>query len=77
MQIFIRIKKIWKWFNGIKMHPDYQKFYVDDKKMYKFYEIFSELDIFIHFDAGVDIGYPPPYHATPERIKNLIENFPN
>lgn len=61
---------------GIKMHPDYQKFYVEDKKMYKFYEICGELDIFILFHAGVDIGYPPPYHATPERIKKLIDNFP-
>jgi len=63
-------------FNGLKMHPDYQKFYVDDKKMYKFHEICSELDIFILFHAGVDIGYPPPYHATPERIKKVMDNFP-
>ncbi|UOD34831.1 amidohydrolase family protein [Deferribacteraceae bacterium V6Fe1] len=63
-------------FGGLKMHPDYQKFYIDDKKHYKIYEICRELDMFIIFHTGVDIGYPPPYHATPERIKKVMDNFP-
>lgn len=61
---------------GLKLHPDYQNFYIDDKNVYKIYEICSELDIFILFHAGVDIGYPPPYRATPERIKKVMDNFP-
>ena len=30
----------------------------------------------ILFHAGVDIGLPPPYHCTPERLFTLIKDFP-
>ncbi|MEN2775473.1 amidohydrolase family protein [Acetivibrio clariflavus] len=61
---------------GIKLHPDYQKFFVDDKKMYPIYEVAIELGLIIIFHAGVDIGLPEPYHATPERLRRVIDDFP-
>ncbi len=61
---------------GIKFHPDYQKFFVDDKKIYPIYELAVELGLVILFHAGVDIGLPKPYHATPERLRKVIETFP-
>lgn len=61
---------------GIKMHPDYQKFFVDDRGMFKIYEKIRELDLIILFHAGLDIGLDPPYHCTPTRLLVILNNFP-
>jgi predicted TIM-barrel fold metal-dependent hydrolase len=61
---------------GIKLHPDYQKFYVDDRKMYPMYELALELGLIIVFHAGVDIGLPAPYHCTPERLLKVLRDIP-
>ena len=53
---------------GIKLHPEYQQFFVDDPKMKPLYKKISELGLIVVFHAGVDFGYPAPYHATPERL---------
>ncbi|HOM01875.1 MAG TPA: TatD family hydrolase [Acetivibrio sp.] len=61
---------------GIKFHPDYQKFFVDDKKMFPIYETAFGLGLIVIFHAGVDIGLPEPYHATPERLEKIVRTFP-
>ncbi|WP_265445295.1 amidohydrolase family protein [Acetivibrio straminisolvens] len=61
---------------GIKFHPDYQNFFVDDKKMFPIYETAFELGLIVVFHAGVDIGLPAPYHATPERLEKIVRTFP-
>ena len=61
---------------GIKFHPDYQNFYVDDRKMFPIYEAAFGLGLIVVVHAGVDIGLPAPYHATPERFRRVIEAFP-
>lgn len=73
-EILSRLKK--NGIKGIKLHPDYQKFFVDDKKMYPIYEWAVELGLIILFHAGVDIGLPDPCHATPERLRRVIDTFP-
>jgi len=60
---------------GIKFHPDYQKFFVDDKKMFQFMNSFWT-GLIVVFHAGVDIGLPAPYHATPERLEKIVRTFP-
>ncbi len=57
---------------GVKFHPEYQNFYVDDKKMKPIYKKISELGLITVFHAGEDYGYAPPYHATPERLKKAL-----
>jgi predicted TIM-barrel fold metal-dependent hydrolase len=61
---------------GIKFHPDYQKFFVDEKNMFPIYELAVNLGLVIVFHAGVDIGIPEPCHATPERLRRVIDAFP-
>ncbi len=61
---------------GIKFHPDYQGFYVDDPGMFPVYEYILSLDLIIVFHAGLDIGLPPPYHCVPERMLKVVEAFP-
>lgn len=58
---------------GIKFHPEYQQFFVDDEKMKPIYKKASELGLIILFHAGEDMGYPPPYHATPERLRRAMK----
>ena len=38
---------------GIKFHPEYQDFYVDEKRMYPIYEFAFKLNLIIVFHAGV------------------------
>lgn len=71
------IKKLrQKGFKGIKVHPDYQGFYVDDKQMYPYYEAAQTEKMPILFHTGRDRGLPPPVRALPERIAKLLEDFP-
>lgn len=58
---------------GIKLHPEYQQFFVDDEKMKPIYKKASQLGLIILFHAGEDMGYPAPYHATPERLRKAAK----
>lgn len=60
---------------GIKLHPDYQHFFVDDEKMFPIYKKIAELGFITVFHAGVDIGYPKPIHCTPERLLRVLDLF--
>ncbi|NLE25657.1 MAG: amidohydrolase family protein [Clostridiaceae bacterium] len=60
---------------GIKFHPEYQEFYVDDEAMYPIYEKAFELGLIIAFHAGEDLGFDPPVHCTPKRLNELIKRF--
>jgi uncharacterized protein len=61
---------------GIKFHPDYQLFYVDEDRMFQIYDTAFELGLIISFHSGSDIGLSPPYHCTPERLLKVIKAFP-
>ena len=60
---------------GVKLHPDYQRFFVDDIKMKPIYKKISELGLITIFHAGLDYGFPPPYGATPERLQKALSWF--
>ena len=60
---------------GVKFHPDYQNFYVDDEKMKPIYKKISQLGLITVFHAGKDCGYEPPFHSMPERIRKALSWF--
>ncbi len=60
---------------GVKLHPEYQHFYVDDEKMKPIYKRISELGLITVFHAGADIGFPPPYHAMPKQMSKALSWF--
>lgn len=60
---------------GIKLHPDYQGFFIDDLKMQTVYEAILKRGFVLIFHSGVDDGIGEPVHASPERIKNVISMF--
>lgn len=57
---------------GVKLHPDYQHFSVDDEKLKPIYKKISELGLITVFHAGVDYGFPPPYGATPDKMEKAL-----
>lgn len=60
---------------GVKFHPEYQSFFVDDEKMKPIYQKISKLGLITLFHAGEDYGYMPPFHTNPERLKNALRWF--
>lgn len=61
---------------GVKLHPEYQDFYIDDKRLFPIYDKCSELGLITVFHAGLDLGFKTEPKATPKRCKSLLENFP-
>ncbi len=59
---------------GIKLHPEYQQFYVDDKSVYPIYGLCAELGMIVTLHCGGDVGYMPPYHSTPRSIKKMLDD---
>lgn len=55
---------------GIKMHPEYQKFYPDEISLYPIYEACAEFGLLVHFHAGRDIAFDK-VHGTPERFSKI------
>lgn len=60
---------------GIKLHPDYQDFFVDEPRMQKIYEGILKRGFILLFHAGMDAGLPNPIHCTPERVAAILGMF--
>jgi len=61
---------------GIKMHPEYQYFYIDDRKLYPMYEKLSSSGLIVVFHTGKDPGPFTCDHALPPAIRKLHADFP-
>ena len=60
---------------GVKLHPDYQGFAVDDPKMKPIYRKISTLGLITVFHAGLDYGFAPPYGGMPEAMRTAVGWF--
>lgn len=60
---------------GVKFHPEYQEFYVDDEKMKPIYKKISSLGLITVFHSGYDYGYAPPYHCMPDNLLGALKWF--
>lgn len=58
---------------GVKLHPEYQNFFVDDEFMKPIYKKISELSLTVLFHAGRDLGYKEPFHGMPEAFSRAIK----
>lgn len=61
---------------GVKFHPDYQEFYVDEPRLTPVYRALAEAELIVLFHAGVDIGLAPPVHCTPDRLARVLDAVP-
>lgn len=57
---------------GIKLHPEYQNFYIDSKPALKILKKCEDLGLYTVLHAGNDHGCPPPVHCEPHRLKNVL-----
>lgn len=60
---------------GIKLHPDYQRTYVDDESIIRILDYAAELGLIVLFHAGVDIGLPDPVHCTPLKAAKVLDKI--
>lgn len=60
---------------GIKLHPEYQNFKVDDREMMKVYDYILSKDLMILFHAGADPAYKPPFRSDPLSFRNVIDEM--
>jgi len=61
---------------GLKLHPDYQGFFINDKTVYPIYEKISSLELPVVFHSGYDPYSPSVTHAPAAFSKEMLENFP-
>lgn len=58
---------------GVKIHPDTQKFPMDDERMFELYDYLSQMKLPILIHCG-DYRYD---YSHPRRLKRLLHEFPN
>jgi len=56
---------------GLKFHPEFQDFVVDDGYMLKIYDYALSKGLIILHHAGSDPGFPPPYRSSPQRFASV------
>lgn len=61
---------------GIKLHPDYQEFFVEEERVFPIYEKCQELGLIVAFHAGWDPLSPQLIHTTPRGAAAVLERFP-
>ena len=61
-------------FLGVKIHPDYQSTYIDDKRYIEILKCAKKYDLIVVTHSGIDDGYVGhPIRCTPDRVLNVIE----
>ncbi len=60
---------------GIKLHPEYQQFDIDEPRMLKIYDYILSKGMTILFHAGYDPAYPPPIHSDPKRFAKISKEM--
>lgn len=63
-------------FKGIKLHPYYQDFNIDDEKMMKIYEKITEYNLILTLHTGFDFAFPRIRKADPKKVLKIKSKFP-
>lgn len=61
---------------GVKMHPDYQGFDADEKRLFPLYEALAEAGLILYLHSGENINFEEPPRCTPRRLANMITPLP-
>ena len=57
---------------GIKMHPDFQHFPIDDNRLFEMYDYLQDkMPVILH------TGDPRYTYSHPEKLKKVLDNFPH
>ncbi len=60
---------------GIKFHPQYQGFSVDEPRVYPLYRKAAKLGLIVSFHAGNDLGFLDSEMATPQAMARALPVF--
>ena len=63
-------------FKGIKLHPYYQEFDVDEARLFPIYAEAQRLNLLVVCHTGFDIAFPRVDKGNAERIRRVIDLFP-
>jgi len=63
-------------FKGIKLHPYYQDFFLDDESIFPLYEAACKNNLMIVSHTGFDIAFPRIRRCDPVRINSVCSRFP-
>lgn len=63
-------------FKGIKFHPYYQDFIIDDEKIFSVYEKICGANLIVMMHTGFDLAFERKRIADPLRIVKVLERFP-
>jgi len=61
---------------GIKMHPEYQSFKLDEGRVKPIWDICSQIGLTVLLHAGADVAFSAPFHTRPRDFRKLISEFP-
>lgn len=59
---------------GIKLHPEYQQFFIDSPESVRLLKKCEELGLMVVLHTGKDHGIEPPVHCTPDRLRFVLDN---
>ena len=60
---------------GLKFHPEFQEFIVDDAMMLPIYDYALSRGLVLLFHAGADPGFTPPFRSNPKRFAHIIREM--
>ena len=63
--------------DGVKLQPEFQDFYADDKKMFPVYGVMEALGLPLLFHCGEELSGSMKVRSSPLRILHIRERFPN
>ena len=63
-------------FKGIKFHPFYQGFAIDEERLFPIYEQISEKGLILAMHTGFDLAFDRKRLADPEKILIVLGRFP-
>ncbi|NWF98168.1 MAG: amidohydrolase family protein [Nitrospirae bacterium] len=63
-------------FKGIKFHPYYQNFIIDEEKLFPVYKKICDENLILVMHTGFDFAFPRIRIADPEKIINILKKIP-
>ena len=63
-------------FKGVKIHPYYQDFDLDDPRIYPLFEVAQASGLIVVCHTGYDVSFERVRRADPVRIRNVLDAFP-
>lgn len=63
-------------FKGVKLHPEYQNFYITDVRYESFFKALESSGLLVLMHTGYDPGPFSSDHATPQMVAEFLEAYP-